>query len=72
VLTDLGPLTEVPDTFGNGIVVKTFEPADFKAAIEAVFADYPKYLAGVRRYREAANWDRAAEGYTAFLESRAP
>ncbi len=68
VLTDLGPLTEVPDTFGNGIVVKTFAPADFKAAIEAIFRDYPKYLAGVGRYREAANWDRAAEGYVACLE----
>jgi glycosyltransferase involved in cell wall biosynthesis len=67
VLTDLGPLTEVPDTFGNGIVVKTFAPSDFKAAIGAIFRDYPKYLEGVRRYREAANWDRAAEGYVGFL-----
>ena len=72
VLTDLGPLTEVPDTFGNGIVVKSFEPAEFKAAIEAIFRDYPKYLEGVRKYREAANWDRAAEGYVACLEGRAP
>lgn len=68
VLTDLGPLTEVPDTFGNGIVVKTHEPADFRAAISAIFANYPKYLAGVQRYREAANWDRAAEGYVDFLK----
>ena len=67
VLTDLGPLTEVPDTFGNGIVVKTFAPADFQAAIATIFRDYPEYLAGVRRYREAANWDRAAEGYVAVL-----
>ncbi len=69
VLTDLGPLTEVPDTFGNGIVVKGFEPQAFRAAIETIFADYPKYLEGVSRYREAANWDKAAEGYVAFLQS---
>lgn len=68
VLTDLGPLTEVPDTFGNGIVVKTHRAEDFRDAIRAIFADYPKYLEGVRRYREAANWDRAAEGYVAFLK----
>ena len=69
VLTDLGPLTEVPDTFGNGIVVKDFAPESFRKAIQAIFADYPKYLEGVSRYREAANWDRAAEGYVAFLDS---
>lgn len=68
VLTDLGPLTEVPDTFGNGIVVKTHAPGEFRTAIETIFREYPKYLDGVRKYREAANWDRAAEGYTAFLE----
>jgi glycosyltransferase involved in cell wall biosynthesis len=68
IVTDLGPLTEVPRTYGSGVVVKTYEPADFRAAIRAIFADYPKYLEGVRRYREAANWDRAAEGYVDFLK----
>jgi glycosyltransferase involved in cell wall biosynthesis len=67
VLTDLGPLAEVPNTFGNGVVVKSFDPEDFKMAIEAVFNNYPKYLKGVQKYREAANWGRAAEAYVKFL-----
>ncbi len=69
VLTDLGPLAEVPNTFGNGVVVESFEPQAFKMAIEEVFRNYPEFLAGVQRYRDAANWDRAAAGYSAYLSS---
>lgn len=68
VVTDQGALTEAPAAFGNGIVLKSPEPAAFKEAIGTVFRDYPKYLEGIRRYRAAANWGKVAEAYLALLE----
>ncbi|MDQ3001522.1 MAG: glycosyltransferase [Fibrobacterota bacterium] len=68
IVTDLGPLTEVPKTYGSGVVVSTPSPEEIKAAIGAIFGNYGAYLEGVRKYRNDANWATAAAKYAAYLK----
>jgi glycosyltransferase involved in cell wall biosynthesis len=68
IVTNLGPLAEVPNKFHNGIVVASPAPEEIKNAIEKIFANYPYYLEGVQAYRTGANWSTAAKKYIHYLE----
>lgn len=68
IVTDLGPLTEIPRKYRNGLVAASHDPADFKSAIATIFAEYPRFLEGIRKYREDANWNMAARNYADYLQ----
>jgi glycosyltransferase involved in cell wall biosynthesis len=67
VVTRLGPITEIPNKFGNGVTIPDTDPETVKRAIQTVFENYPDYLAGIQRYRDAANWTEAAKNYVNYL-----
>lgn len=68
IVTNLGPLAEVPNRYHSGIVVESPEPEAVKAAIAKIFGNYGYYLEGVGRYRADANWPAAARRYVEYLE----
>lgn len=67
VVTNLGPLAEIPNKYHNGIVVETPDAAEIKNAIAKIFSNYAFYLEGVQAYRDAANWSLAAKKYLHYL-----
>jgi glycosyltransferase involved in cell wall biosynthesis len=68
IVTDLGPLTEIPRKYRNGLVVPSADPGEFKAAIRTIFEKYPEFLAGTAKYRNDANWAAAARKYVDCLQ----
>jgi glycosyltransferase involved in cell wall biosynthesis len=68
IIPRFGPLSEIVDVYGTGESVSAPDPAEIAAAIRTVFANYPVYLEGIRRYREEANWGSAARRYAELLE----
>jgi glycosyltransferase involved in cell wall biosynthesis len=69
VIPRLGPLSEITEKFRTGVAIDYPSPEAVRDAIQEIFADYPAYLEGIRRYRQEANWAEAARKYLNYLET---
>lgn len=67
IVPRLGPLTEILDKYHTGVSVAYPSPGEIKAAIRAIFENYPVYLAGIKKYRDEANWTVVARNYLEYL-----
>ena len=61
VVTDAGVIGEVVKEYICGRVVEQRSPKAIAAGIKAVYGNYETYQHGVLKYREAANWAKAAQ-----------
>ncbi len=68
IVPHLGPLSEILEKYGTGESILSLDPAEIKAAIHKIFEGYSRYLAGIQKYREAANWSVAARNYVKYLQ----
>ncbi len=68
ILPGTGPLCEIVLKYHTGETLDSLSPAEIKTAIHTVFANYPRYLSGIQKYRDDANWTMAAKNYLEFLE----